>query len=189
MIQWCNSNQGFLMVILTGIYVIATVIICIYNHKAISTQKDICKDQNQITLFSLRYEVFREIQDEFHVWRFSNNDQVLDFLGYNNASEVLLKLASHCQNIYYLSEKTSIIFDSEISQRLDQAWRIIRNDIYPQIKRVISCTSPDVKAIDILIIIKQEMNKAPLQQSKDKLFYLEAEITALIEQKIKINHY
>ena len=39
MIQWCNYNQGFLMVLLTGIYVIATIVICVYNQKAINAQK------------------------------------------------------------------------------------------------------------------------------------------------------
>ena len=79
MIHWCNDNQGFLMVLLTGIYVIATIVICIYNQKAIDAQKKISKVQNHISLFSLRYEVFRTIHDELHFWRFTSNDQVVDF--------------------------------------------------------------------------------------------------------------
>ena len=35
MIDWLNSNQGFVMSILTLVYVLATIIIVIYNRKAI----------------------------------------------------------------------------------------------------------------------------------------------------------
>lgn len=34
MIDWCNQNQGFAMVLLTLVYVIATVVICIFNYKS-----------------------------------------------------------------------------------------------------------------------------------------------------------
>ena len=33
-INWCNENQGFLMAILTGVYVLATVILVIVSHRA-----------------------------------------------------------------------------------------------------------------------------------------------------------
>lgn len=39
MIQWCNSNQGFLMVVLTTVYVLATLIIMIYTKKSIDSNK------------------------------------------------------------------------------------------------------------------------------------------------------
>lgn len=34
LITWCNNNQGFLMVVITAIYVIATIFICIFNGKS-----------------------------------------------------------------------------------------------------------------------------------------------------------
>lgn len=34
MIEWCNTNQGFAMVLLTFVYVIATILICIFNYKS-----------------------------------------------------------------------------------------------------------------------------------------------------------
>lgn len=45
MINWCNHNQGFLMVILTCIYVIATITICFFNYKAIAEQRNISQQQ------------------------------------------------------------------------------------------------------------------------------------------------
>lgn len=35
MVNWLNSNQGFFMSILTLVYVMATIIIVIYNRKSI----------------------------------------------------------------------------------------------------------------------------------------------------------
>lgn len=34
MIDWCNDNQGFAMVLLTMVYVLATIAICIFNYKS-----------------------------------------------------------------------------------------------------------------------------------------------------------
>lgn len=34
MIDWCNQNQGFAMVLLTIVYVLATIAICIFNYKS-----------------------------------------------------------------------------------------------------------------------------------------------------------
>ena len=42
MIEWLNHNEGFAMALLTAVYVIATIIICLQNSK---TQK-ITKEQN-----------------------------------------------------------------------------------------------------------------------------------------------
>ena len=175
------------MVLLTGIYVIATIVICVYNQKAINAQKNISRVQNQISLFTLRYEVFRNIQDELHFWRFSNNNQVMDFGDLKNAVDVQLRLAAHNQNIYYLLEKTCIVFDDGISSRLSRAWTIIKTDIYPILSELVVRVPPNTSAIDILILIKKEMERPPLKRSKEQLFELEAEITALIEKSIHVN--
>ena len=153
MIHWCNDNQGFLMVLLTGIYVIATIVICIYNQKAIDAQKKISKVQNHISLFSLRY-----------------------------------RLATHCQNIYYLSEKTSLVFDDEISNRLDRAWAIIKTDIYPILSDLVMNVPPSTSAPEILVLIKKEMEKPSLKDSKNKLIVLELDITSMIEEYTRLNN-
>lgn len=188
MIHWCNDNQGFLMVLLTGIYVIATIVICIYNQKAIDAQKKISKVQNHISLFSLRYEVFRTIQDELHFWRFTSNDQVVDFWELKDKVDVKLRLATHCQNIYYLSEKTSLVFDDEISNRLDRAWAIIKTDIYPILSDLVMNVPPSTSAPEILVLIKKEMEKPSLKDSKNKLIVLELDITSMIEEYTRLNN-
>lgn len=40
MIEWCNQNQGFAMVFLTFVYVIATIAICIFNCKSAKATKE-----------------------------------------------------------------------------------------------------------------------------------------------------
>ena len=34
MIDWLNSNEGFIMTILTFVYVVATIVICFFNGKS-----------------------------------------------------------------------------------------------------------------------------------------------------------
>jgi len=39
-VNWLNSNQGFVMTILTAVYAIATIIIVFYNHKSIKEMEN-----------------------------------------------------------------------------------------------------------------------------------------------------
>ena len=39
MIAWMNSNNGFVMVVLTFVYVIATIFICVFNGKSASATR------------------------------------------------------------------------------------------------------------------------------------------------------
>ena len=68
MIEWLNSNQGFVMTILTAVYVGATVLICIFNNKsakAAARQLDEMQrsqEQNvKIQLFEKRYELYSSL--------------------------------------------------------------------------------------------------------------------------------
>lgn len=98
MINWCNSNQGFLMVLLTLVYVIATIAICFFNYKTINEQKKIAATQKQISMFSVRNETYKIILSELHFWRFTNNEQVENFCNLSNKPDVLLHLATQCQD-------------------------------------------------------------------------------------------
>lgn len=51
-ITWLNNNQGFVMSILTGVYVIATIIIVIYNMKAINEMKKGREEENRPYIFA-----------------------------------------------------------------------------------------------------------------------------------------
>ncbi len=47
-IEWLNNNNGAIMAILTFVYVVATILICYYNHKsAIATQRQTAESQRQ----------------------------------------------------------------------------------------------------------------------------------------------
>ena len=39
-IQWLNENNGFAMALLTLVYVIATILICIFNYKSAKSAKE-----------------------------------------------------------------------------------------------------------------------------------------------------
>lgn len=43
-IQWSNANSGFIMALLTLVYVIATILICIFNYKSAKATKEQTKE-------------------------------------------------------------------------------------------------------------------------------------------------
>lgn len=47
MVQWMNANQGFVMCVLTFVYVIATIIIVIMNKKSISEMEKTRKEESR----------------------------------------------------------------------------------------------------------------------------------------------
>ena len=48
MLEWINSNQGFVMVVLTAVYVIATIAICLFNYKsAQATREQVAESTRQ----------------------------------------------------------------------------------------------------------------------------------------------
>ncbi len=52
MISWLNINQGFVMSLLTMVYVIATIIIVIYNRKVIDEMKQTREDESRPYVFA-----------------------------------------------------------------------------------------------------------------------------------------
>ena len=40
MIAWMNNNEGFLMVIITFVYVVATIFICVFNGRSAKASRD-----------------------------------------------------------------------------------------------------------------------------------------------------
>ena len=43
-IEWLNENNGFIMALLTLVYVIATIFICIFNYKSAKATKEQTKE-------------------------------------------------------------------------------------------------------------------------------------------------
>lgn len=188
MVNWCNLNQGFLMVLLTFIYVVATITICYINYRVISEQRTIYKNQSKIATFSLRYETFKTIQEELHFWRFSNNDQVKLFFDIKTKVDLSLLMASHNQNFFNILTSAKLVFGEDVYERLNEAWGIIRERIYPVVSNIVSQASPQTSPVDILISIKHKLSEAPFVQYKDRLFTLELEISCIIDQKIGIKN-
>lgn len=75
MIEWMNQNQGFLMVTITFVYVVATIFICVFNWKSASaSRKQVEESQKQqkqnvgLQLYSKRKEVIEKLsQREFEL--------------------------------------------------------------------------------------------------------------------------
>ena len=71
MIDWCNNNQGFLMVILTAIYVFATILIFKSNNKStklLTQQIELQKKQWLSDIYMKREaEILLEFRDAFYL--------------------------------------------------------------------------------------------------------------------------
>ena len=70
-IQWMNKNDGFLMVIVTVLYVIATVMICFFNAKsAKASRQQIIEAQKQqqqnmgLQLYGMRKEIITKLSEK-----------------------------------------------------------------------------------------------------------------------------
>ena len=68
MIKWINENEGFLMVMITCAYVVATVLICVFNGISAKASRDqIAASQKQqeqntgLQLYSVRSEIINKI--------------------------------------------------------------------------------------------------------------------------------
>lgn len=68
MIEWINDNSGFVMAIITFIYVVATIMICVFNGKSAKASREQVsasqKQQKQNTglqLYSIRSDVIHKV--------------------------------------------------------------------------------------------------------------------------------
>ncbi len=71
MIGWFNQNNGFLMVIITFVYVVATILICIFNWRsAKASREQISESQRQqrqnigLQLYAMRKDVVNKIGNQ-----------------------------------------------------------------------------------------------------------------------------
>lgn len=61
MIGWLNSNQGFVMSILTAVYVIATIVIVIYNRKSIKEMQRTREEESRPYVFAYLHKDPRDM--------------------------------------------------------------------------------------------------------------------------------
>lgn len=73
-IQVCNDNDGFIMGLLTFVYVVATVFICIFNYKSakaankqIEASNLIQKQNIDMQLFEMRKNLIRDLEEELAI--------------------------------------------------------------------------------------------------------------------------
>lgn len=62
LINWANNNNGFIMVVLTAIYVIATIIICVFNYKTIKVTERQIDQSNRIQIENSRGIVIPKLE-------------------------------------------------------------------------------------------------------------------------------
>lgn len=74
-IKWLNENNGCLMVILTLVYVVATILICLFNYRAAETSKEQTREVYRQFIENTRAHIipkFKEIEGQIICLVFEN---------------------------------------------------------------------------------------------------------------------
>lgn len=66
-VNWLNSNQGFAMSILTLVYVVATIVIVIYNRKSIKELQKTREEESRPYIFAYLHRDPRDFHFSFRV--------------------------------------------------------------------------------------------------------------------------
>lgn len=61
MIEWLNQNQGFVMSVLTAVYVLATIVIVVYNRKSIKEMQESRKAESRPYVFAYLHKDPRDL--------------------------------------------------------------------------------------------------------------------------------
>ena len=67
MVNWLNSNQGFVMSVLTFVYVLATIVIVIYNRKSIKEFQKTREEESRPYIFAHLHKDPRDICFYFRI--------------------------------------------------------------------------------------------------------------------------
>ena len=142
MIEWLNSNQGFLIVLLTAIYVIATLLIYTANKKStkamcnnIELEKNIQEQNLKIALFEKRYEIYIKLKDFVFIARNAEsctNELIREFDSVIKRAEFLFdnQVVSYIRNIREKAWGLKRLYDKyerdmkmkrDISQTIDES--------------------------------------------------------------------
>lgn len=97
-VNWLNTNQGFVMSLLTLVYVIATIIIVAYNQKSIKEMQNTREEESRPYIFAHLHKDPRDICFSFRVKNYGRTSgkigyieisPQLKFVGDQNAGEFL----------------------------------------------------------------------------------------------------
>lgn len=123
MIIWLNNNSGFVMALLTFVYVVATILICIFNYKSAKATKEQTKESyNQFIENSRAHIVPKiiELEGEMMCLSFQNIGKTIATEVIINVNEKWLKELEKTKTIPETAEKLRIIKKKRIFLTIDQ---------------------------------------------------------------------
>lgn len=77
-IEWLNTNQGFIMSLLTLVYVIATIVIVYYNRKSINELKLTRESENRPYLFAYLHKDPRDMCFYFRIKNYGKTGALIE---------------------------------------------------------------------------------------------------------------
>jgi hypothetical protein len=114
-VNWLNINQGFTMTILTLVYVIATIVIVIYNRKSIKELQNTREEESRPYIFSYLH---KDPRDNWFYFRVRN---------YGKTGARIEKLQILPQLIF-AGKKNSVEFLSNVILAPNQMLQFILNE-------------------------------------------------------------
>ncbi len=123
MINWLNDNSGFIMAILTFVYVIATILICIFNYKSAKATNDQIKESYKQFIESSRARIVPKIivlEGEMLCISFQNIGKDIATNVVINVDEKWLKLLDKTKTFPETAEKLRIIKKKKLFLTVDQ---------------------------------------------------------------------
>lgn len=69
-INFLNDNEGALMVIITAVYVVATIFICIFNQKSVTASKEQLIQQERISRATFVKEIYMKLYSDIPLREF-----------------------------------------------------------------------------------------------------------------------
>ena len=122
-INWVNINEGFLMVSITVIYVLATIVICFFNGKSASAshkQVEEMKIQQKQNAGIQLYEVRKNILEKFSDNKFNEIFQDMPILFSNEINDKFVNVSdlySQCMQLCDYLER----FEEHLSENYDES--------------------------------------------------------------------
>lgn len=108
MIEWMNNNNGFVMAVLTFVYVIATIFICVFNGKSASATKKQTEEAQRQFEESNRARViprFVTLEGQLYCLAFHN-------IGKTMAGKLVINVSSEWLECLRNTEKNSNVADT-----------------------------------------------------------------------------
>jgi hypothetical protein len=130
MIEWLNQNQGFVMSLLTAVYVIATVVIVIYNRKSIKEMQRSREEESRPYVFAHLNKDSRDLDFYLRIKNYGKTGAIIEQIKINPSLKFIhnTEIETFLKNVVLAPNQTLqfIVLDQEEETMKDDYHVILR---------------------------------------------------------------